>query len=277
MRRIVLFGAILAMGISAVQARTLDRQETDSVASALATVWGEYVKGKAAAYDGDAKREYLRGIHELTDNYHKNDTYLKGLVEGAAIVSRIMQIENTGRINVDMEKFGYKLDRAVDGKNTGFTTSTAEAYVNRLMKALVEEIQIVEDSPAYLNAMAKRHGITRTPSGLLFEVISEGDGDKPGVNDLVKFKYTGKFINGRVFNETEPGKAMTSAVKDMIPGFSEGLQMMSKGGKYRLYIPSEIGYGANGVSGLIPGGAATIFDVELTDILHVDAQASPAE
>ncbi len=277
MRRSVLFVVAAVMMGGMAYGRTLSRQETDSVASALATVWGEYMNRKAVK-DGDAvSAEYMRGVQEAIKMAGDNDAYFQGLSEGVTIAARIRQIEQMGRFKVDLEKFAYKLQRATDGKNTGFTTATADAYMNRLVADAMNEAHIVEGSAAYLEEVSKREGVVKTPFGLLFEIITEGEGEKPGPDDLIKVNYTGSFINGEVFNASRPGEPMVGAVSGMIPGFSEGLQMMKKGGRYRLYIPSEIGYGSAGVPGVIPAGAATIFEVELVDLRHAEDIAVPAE
>ncbi|MDE7412031.1 MAG: FKBP-type peptidyl-prolyl cis-trans isomerase [Paramuribaculum sp.] len=269
----LLLGALCCPMVSAREALT--RQESDSVASALATVWGGYMKKKAAK-DGEAiSAEYMRGVVEALKLGAKDDAYFQGLAEGAVIVSRLRQVEQMGQMSVDFDRFIYKLERAAKNKPTGFTPTTADDYMNRLMSRRMEVINAVDGSPEFLEKTAKREGVIKTPSGLLFEVITEGEGVQPGPDWYVMVNYTGKLINGKVFNESRPGEPMVTQVSGTIPGFAEGLQMMKKGGKYRLYIPSELGYGAEGVSGVIPGGAATVFDIELLDLRSPEDMPAP--
>lgn len=105
-------------------------------------------------------------------------------------------------------------------------------------------------------------------SGLYYKVIQEGSGDSPKANDKVSVKYTGKLIDGTVFDSTDqnqgqPRQFMANAV---IPGWKEGLQLMKKGSKYEFYIPSELAYGER-AQRQIPANSALIFDVELVDII----------
>lgn len=275
MRKLFIFLLAVTICSPALFARELNRQESDSVASALATVWGEYMKKKATNDDEAVSAEYMRGVIEALKLGAKDDAYFQGLAEGAVIASRLRQVEHVGQFSVDFNRFIYKLERAANGKSTGFTPATADAYMNRIMTESMDLVKAVEDSPAFLEKMAQREGVIKTPSGLLFEVITEGEGPQPGPDWLVMVNYSGKLITGKEFSASRPDEPMVSSVRETIPGFGEGLQMMKKGGKYRLYIPSELGYGAEGVKGLIPGGAATIFDVEMLDMRNPADMLAP--
>ncbi|MGI9527184.1 MAG: FKBP-type peptidyl-prolyl cis-trans isomerase [Weeksellaceae bacterium] len=123
---------------------------------------------------------------------------------------------------------------------------------------------------AFMNKVKKESDVKTTPSGLAYKVIQEGTGDKVEIGDVVKVKYTGKTIDGKVFDSTDQGnngEAIEFPLQQggLIPGWIEGLQLMSKGGKYELYIPSELGYG-NQASGAIEPGSTLIFDIEVVDI-----------
>lgn len=102
-----------------------------------------------------------------------------------------------------------------------------------------------------------------------YEVLQEGDGKtKPKASDVVQVKYTGKLLDGTVFDSTDKngGAAADINLGAVIKGWTEGIQLMSKGSKYRFYIPSDLAYGDQGAGGAIPGGATIIFDVELVSI-----------
>lgn len=102
-----------------------------------------------------------------------------------------------------------------------------------------------------------------------YEVLQEGDGKtKPKATDVVQVKYTGKLLDGTVFDSTDKngGAPMDINLAAVIKGWTEGIQLMSKGSKYRFYIPSDLAYGDQGAGGAIPGGATIIFDVELVNI-----------
>lgn len=125
----------------------------------------------------------------------------------------------------------------------------------------------MEAGKKFLEENAKKDGIKSTPSGLQYEVLREGTGAKPGPTSTVEVHYEGRLINGSIFDSSYQRKETISfPLNRVIPGWTEGLQLMPTGAKYRLYIPSELGYGARGAGGDIPPNAALIFDVELISI-----------
>ena len=105
----------------------------------------------------------------------------------------------------------------------------------------------------------------RTPTGLLFEVITEGEGASPTESDQVRVTYTGRLSDGTVFDSTE--KPVQFPVGNLVAGFSEGLKMMKPGGDYRIIIPPQLGYGEKGAAGVIPPGAVLDFTIHLNDIV----------
>ncbi len=266
----------VAFGVMAGE-RKLTRAESDSISHALATLWGDYLVKKAAK-DGEAvSGEYMRGVQEALKLAQKNDAYFEGLEQGVIMAQRLRQVEEVGGFKVDIPKFAYVLTRLEKGRPTGFSKESADRYLNWFMAKRADEREIVEGSALYLEKTAKKEGVVKTQSGLLFEVVTEGEGEKPGPNDLVLVSYVGKFINGEEFNRSEDANGVVFELEGLIPGFKEGLQMMKKGGTYRLHIPSEIGYGEEGVEGVIPGGAVTVFEVNLIDLRHRDADGKIIE
>ncbi len=120
----------------------------------------------------------------------------------------------------------------------------------------------------FLEANGKRPEVQTTASGLQYEVITAGDGAKPTDKDFVTVHYTGKLIDGSVFDSSEErGEPATFGVTQVIPGWVEALQLMTVGSKWRLYIPSELAYGAQGVPGIGPN-QTLIFDVTLIAIAN---------
>lgn len=110
--------------------------------------------------------------------------------------------------------------------------------------------------------------ITTTASGLQYEVLAPGDGKaKPTASSTATVSYSGKLMDGTIFDSTEKqgGKPIELNISSVIKGWTEGIQLMSKGAKYRFYIPSDLAYGDSGAGGVIPPGATLIFDVELVD------------
>ena len=120
---------------------------------------------------------------------------------------------------------------------------------------------------AFLAENAKRAEVKTTESGLQYEVLAEGNGDKPAASDTVVVHYTGTLIDGTVFDSSvERGTPATFGVTQVIPGWVEALQLMQVGAKWRLYIPSDLAYGPRGAGGAIGPNATLIFDVELLQI-----------
>jgi len=145
---------------------------------------------------------------------------------------------------------------------------------NGLIQAYLEEANTAafgenkEQGIAFLETNKNKEGILTTESGLQYEVIEEGEGVKAGATDTVTVHYHGTLIDGTVFDSsTERGTPASFGVNQVIPGWTEALQLMSAGAKYRLYIPQELAYGANPhPGGPIKPYSALIFDVELIEI-----------
>ena len=120
---------------------------------------------------------------------------------------------------------------------------------------------------AFLTENAKKEGITTTPSGLQYEILTEGKGASPSATDKVTVHYQGTTIDGKEFDSSyKRGESITFPLNGVIAGWTEGLQLMQEGAKYRLYIPSELAYGANGAGADIGPNSTLIFDVELIKI-----------
>lgn len=137
-------------------------------------------------------------------------------------------------------------------------------------KAEAEKIGQVnaEAGKAFLAENGKRVEVKTTPSGLQYEVITEGNGPQPTANDRVEVHYTGSLIDGTVFDSSvERGVPATFGVTQVIPGWVEALQLMKEGSKWRLFIPSQLAYGPQGAGGLIGPNATLIFDVELLKVI----------
>jgi FKBP-type peptidyl-prolyl cis-trans isomerase len=117
---------------------------------------------------------------------------------------------------------------------------------------------------AFLAENKNKEGVKVTESGLQYKVIKEGSGPNPGPEDVVKVHYRGKLLNGTVFDASyDRGEPIEFGLNQVIPGWTEGLQLMNAGSIYELYIPAELAYGDRGAGEVIPGGSTLIFEVEL--------------
>ena len=120
----------------------------------------------------------------------------------------------------------------------------------------------------FLKKNAEESGVTVTASGLQYKVIRDGEGNPPGPHSWVKCNYEGRLIDGKVFDSSyERGLPAKFGLDQVIPGWTEGLQLMKVGSKYEFYIPADLAYGEVGVPGAIPGNSTLIFTVELLGVL----------
>lgn len=121
-----------------------------------------------------------------------------------------------------------------------------------------------EAGEAYLEENGKKEGIITLPSGLQYQVLREGNGKKPKATDQVECHYEGTLIDGTIFDSSyKRGETATFPLNGVIAGWTEGLQLMQEGAKYRFFIPYQLGYGERGAGASIPPYAALVFDVEL--------------
>ncbi len=124
-----------------------------------------------------------------------------------------------------------------------------------------------EASMDYLAENAKKDGVTVTASGLQYEVLREGTGASPKATDTVEVHYEGTLTDGKKFDSSYDRKeTIEFPLNGVIAGWTEGVQLMKEGAKYRFAIPSDLAYGPRGIPGVIPGGAPLLFDVELIKV-----------
>lgn len=151
-----------------------------------------------------------------------------------------------------------------------YTPEEANGIIQKYLQRVGEEKFAVykTEGEAFLEENKKKAGITTTPSGLQFEIIEEGKGEKPSANNTVEVHYHGTLIDGSVFDSSvQRGEPAKFGVHQVIKGWTEALQLMPAGSKYRLYIPQDLAYGAHPhPGGPIKPYMALIFDVELIAI-----------
>jgi len=149
----------------------------------------------------------------------------------------------------------------------------AEELLDRCIGTYQMEVQSAKSATAkkagqqYLDANAKRTGVITLPSGLQYEVLKAGaDGPRPTLSSRLRCHYHGTLTNGEVFDSSvDRGAPITFALNEMIQGWQEALQLMTVGSKWKLYVPSDMGYGDRS-NGKIPGGSVLVFEVELLGI-----------
>lgn len=154
----------------------------------------------------------------------------------------------------------------------------AQALDQRLQARKVAEAEAsAKAGETFLATNAKKPGVKTTASGLQYQVLTEGKGAKPTASDMVRVHYKGELLDGKVFDSSyDRGEPAVFSLQQVAPGWAEGVQLMSVGSKYKLWIPSKLGYGEQGTpGGPIPPNATLVFEVELLDIVKPDA-APPA-
>lgn len=174
---------------------------------------------------------------------------------------------------------GVSLDAVIEGIRDAFAgveSRVSPEHLNASFAVIRERMQAeaqrkaeaaAGEGKAFLTENAKREGVTRLASGLQYEVLIAGDGATPTADDQVRTHYHGTLIDGTVFDSSyQRGQPAEFPVGGVIAGWTEALQLMSVGSKWRLYVPSELAYGAQGV-GSIPPHSVLVFDVELLAVL----------
>ena len=164
----------------------------------------------------------------------------------------------------------------IDGKEPQVPTAEAQQIVEDFFQKQ-EERQRAEaaekykgaksEGEKYLSENAKKEGVTTLPSGLQYQVLKEGNGKSPKATDKVVCHYEGMLIDGTMFDSSiQRGEPATFPLNGVIAGWTEGLQLMKEGAKYRFFIPYQLGYGERGAGASIPPFATLVFDVELIEV-----------
>lgn len=176
-------------------------------------------------------------------------------------------------IAIDLAALTEGIKSGMSGEKPKFTQEelmgAMQAFENSMReKEAARGGEAKEKGTKFLAENAKKKGVTTTASGLQYEVIKEGTGPKPKATDRVNVHYHGTLIDGKVFDSSvERGMPITFGVQEVIKGWTEALQLMPVGSKWRIYIPSSLGYGEQGAGGDIGPNEALIFDVELLGIV----------
>ena len=175
-----------------------------------------------------------------------------------------------GAQGINVEDFAQAVADVLNRNETAISHNEAREIVNKYFTELEEKMNAenIEKGKAFLAENAKKEGIITLPSGLQYEVITEGNGKKPSATDKVKCHYEGTLIDGTLFDSSiKRGQPAVFGVNQVIRGWVEALQLMSEGSKWRLFIPSELGYGAQQAGEMIPPHSTLIFEVELIEVL----------
>lgn len=193
----------------------------------------------------------------------KNLSYALGMIIGHNLKN--MNIEG-----LDVSEFAQAAADVIVGKETRLGDIEAQTLVQKYMqeKEAEQSKALRAEGEAFLAENAKKDEVVVLPSGLQYTVLTEGTGKKPSATDNVKCHYEGRLIDGTVFDSSyKRGEPAVFPLNGVIAGWTEGVQLMGEGAKFRFFIPYNLAYGERGAGQSIPPYAALIFDVELIEVL----------
>lgn len=178
-------------------------------------------------------------------------------------------LKNQGFNKLDAGSLTNGLQDAIGGKQLAISAEQAGKIVNEYLEkaSKAQSGPTIEEGKKFLAENSKKPGVVTLPSGLQYMVMKEGSGPKPKATDKVTTHYTGTLLNGEVFDSSvERGQPATFPVNGVIKGWTEALQLMNVGSKWKLFIPYDLAYGERGAGGQIKPFATLIFEVELLEI-----------
>jgi FKBP-type peptidyl-prolyl cis-trans isomerase FklB len=187
------------------------------------------------------------------------------------------QLSQMGAQGLNIDDFALAIKDVINGEELKVGDKEAQTIVNQFFQEQ-EQRQRAAAAEAgkaakaageqYLAENAKKEGVITLPSGLQYQVLKEGNGKSPKATDKVRCHYEGMLIDGTLFDSSvQRGEPAVFGLNQVIAGWTEGVQLMKEGAKYRFFIPYQLGYGEHGAGASIPPFAALVFDVELIDVL----------
>jgi FKBP-type peptidyl-prolyl cis-trans isomerase FklB len=175
-----------------------------------------------------------------------------------------------GAQGINVDDFANAIKSVLNGEEPAMSHAEAREIVNKYFAELEAKMNDanIEKGATFLEENKKKENVVTLPSGLQYEVLTEGNGKLANATDQVKCHYEGTLIDGTLFDSSvKRGEPAVFGVNQVIPGWVEALQLMPEGSIWRLYIPSDLAYGARGAGEMIPPHSTLIFDVELIQVL----------
>lgn len=180
------------------------------------------------------------------------------------------QIKNMHIEGFSIEDFSQSIRDIIEGNPTAMSSREAQQMLNEYFEKQAKEQaqQAIAEGKVFLEENARRPEVTQTKSGLQYEVLSEGSGRSPKATDTVRCHYEGRLLDGSVFDSSyQRGEPADFGLNQVITGWTEGVQLMKEGAKYRFFIPYLLAYGERGAGSSIPPYSTLVFDVELIKVL----------
>ncbi len=178
--------------------------------------------------------------------------------------------KTSGINSLNIEEFKKGVEDVLNENDLQLTYDEAKAVINDYFSTLQGERGKLnkEAGEEFLRLNKEKSGVVTLASGLQYQILKEGNGPKPGATDSVKCHYQGTLINGQEFDSSiKRGQPATFGLNQVIPGWTEALQLMPTGSKWKLFLPSELAYGSHGAGEMIEPDSALIFEVELLEIV----------
>ena len=186
------------------------------------------------------------------------------------------QLAGIGAKELNIDDFAQAIKDVISGSELKVDNAEAQTLVQNFFQEQEAKQQAAAAEAgkaakaageAFLAENGKKDGVVTLPSGLQYQVLKEGDGKKPSATDQVVCHYEGTLIDGTVFDSSyKRNQPATFGLNQVIPGWTEGVQLMQEGAKYRFFIPYNLAYGERGAGAQIPPFAALVFDVELIEV-----------
>ena len=253
-RKTVLAVAIAAMALATAGCKQDGRAAADGSAATTTTAEGATGQAIAGLPTEKAKVSYTIGMDlakslELAKDEIDPDVLARAIKDSWAGKDMLLNEEQAKEIR---DAFAEKMQ--------------AQQITEMLAKAR----RNAEEGEKFLAENAKKEGVTTTASGLQYEVLTEGSGAKPAADAVVKVNYKGQLLDGTVFDDSsERSEPATIPLQQVVPGWAEGIRLMSPGSKYRFWIPAKLAYGEQGTpGGPIPPNATLQFEVELLEVVR---------
>ena len=270
------FQNIMGASMQTGEPANLTPEQADTINMLLGIINGNGARKFILGADTTKKdiKAFVAEFEKGLKNANDNELFVKGLEIGSNLNQQFSRSEylfndSTIELKLNIIKVAL-LDNLKKEANVLMNAEEATEWLNKTMEAKEAEKNkaLSAEGEAFLAENAKREGVFVTESGLQYEVVTMGEGEKPTAESIVKVHYHGTLIDGTVFDSSvQRGEPIEFPLGGVIKGWTEGLQLMPVGSKFILYIPYQLAYGERGAGELIAPYSALIFEVELLDIV----------
>lgn len=299
MKKIILSlcAAALTLGITAcgdkAQNGNAEAAQEKALGDSISVAFGEYLAVNAnqmidqqlSQLSEEQKKnfsraEFVRGLKAVAERDTANLAYIMGMQVGSQIWGAAKQMPGQFKVPVNAQTMIKAFDKVFNADSIGeiyiYQTNfqnlmnRAQAYgeekENRLLESAPEAIENKAKGAAYADSLVQTGAWTRTESGLVYQITAAGEGETVKSNDRIKLRYKGMHIDGTEFDATRD-EAMTTYPGRFIPGFTEGIKLLAKGGKATIVLPADIAYGVRGSAPKIGPNETLVFEIEVEEIL----------